>query len=133
MTYFNIAFAKEKMKELKISTRMLASSCNTSPATISRLLNGEINDPKVSLLSVISKTLNISIDDLIESDNSEIIVVKGKGKNQMHTFSDIKKAIRYARNKKFDSVIIPRGLDLTANQEIILCKIQNELLNCEVD
>ena len=68
--------------------------------------------------------------EVVEED---IIEVKGKGKNQMHTFSDIKKAIRYARNKKFDSVIIPRGLDLTANQEIILCKIQNELLNCEVD
>lgn len=129
MQNFNALYVKEKMNELGMSTRRLAIICNVSPATISRLLNGEISDPKISLLASVAIALDVPIDNIVNKNTASSIMVKGVGKEQNHTFSSIIKAIKYAQSKKFTSIIIPADLELSEEQEEVLSKIQNGLLN----
>lgn len=71
-------FIIQKRKEKGYSQRKLAAISGLSNTTISRIENGEIDNPEIETLIKIAETLKIDKDVLISIAYSETVTLKGE-------------------------------------------------------
>ncbi len=74
------------IKKYKINTAQLSKKINVPQPTIHRLVSGEMEDPKLSILNNIAKYFGISLDELITHDAQSI-------ENSSQTHSNIVKQV----------------------------------------
>ena len=56
---------KNRMEKLNMSAYRISKKTGIPNATVCRIVNGEIKDPRLSIIKKITEVLEISIDDII--------------------------------------------------------------------
>lgn len=80
------------LNEHGVSESEVAQSLNIPVMTIRRIASGETTDPRISTLKLIADYFNVSIDSLIEDNNSKSISLMSKNMPQFVPILDWKTA-----------------------------------------